>query len=63
MRHINGMLISVLRNAATAGLVSLEYKSAFQGMAHLVLSLQYVRTSVAYNSVFYHLHKPMYCIH
>ena len=33
--------LDVLRNAATAWLVSLEYKSAFQDMAHLVLSLQY----------------------
>jgi len=31
--------LDVLHNAATAGL---EYKSAFQGMAHLALSLQYV---------------------
>jgi len=39
---LSSELLDVLHNPATAALVSLEYKSAFQGMAHLALSLQYV---------------------
>ena len=39
---LSSELLDVLRNAATVWLVSLEYKSAFQDMAHLALSLQYV---------------------
>ena len=39
---LSSELLDVLRSTATVWLVSLEYKSAFQDMAHLALSLQYV---------------------
>jgi len=39
---LSSQSLDVLHNAAMAGLMSLEYKSAFQGMAHIALSLQYV---------------------